>query len=277
MTNFLKDIATGPRIILVTGHFGSGKTEFSVSLAFALAALRDEGAADLPALALCDLDLENPYFRSRELTEAMESRGIRVYSDPYHGRNGSELQTLDPAILAPVQNSDCRVIMDTGGNNTGAMILNQFRKHFGGEYRMLYVVNMNRPGTDTVEKNLAEIKAIESTTGLTVTGLVSNSHFIRETTARDVLEGFEFAEKVGAQSGLPVLCACCSEEIARKLKDEDFANAAAAPSSAAQPENAAAGSDASVLPRHAASAPAVSMEIFPIGLYMRQTYLDKKV
>ena len=225
MKNFLKSIATGPRIILVTGHFGSGKTEFSVSLAFALAAMRDEGVADLSSLALCDLDLENPYFRSRELTEEMESVGIRVYSDPYHGRNGSELQTLDPAILAPVQNPDCHVIMDTGGNNTGAMILNQFRKHFGGEYRMLYVVNKNRPGT--------------------VTGLVSNSHFIRETTADDVKEGYAFACEVGAESGLPVLCACCSAEIARELEAENTAD--------------------------------TSMEIFPIGLYMRQTYLDKKV
>ena len=245
MKNFLKSIAAGPRIILVTGHFGSGKTEFSVSLAFALAAMRDEGVANLSSLALCDLDLENPYFRSRELTEEMESVGIRVYSDPYHGRNGSELQTLDPAILAPVQNPDCHVIMDTGGNNTGAMILNQFRKHFGGEYRMLYVVNKNRPGTDTVEKNLEEIKAIEATTGLTVTGLVSNSHFIRETTAEDVKEGYAFACEVGAKSGLPVLCACCSAEIARELEEDDTADA--------------------------------SMEIFPIGLYMRQTYLDKKV
>ena len=58
MKNFLKSIAAGPRIILVTGHFGSGKTEFSVSLAFALAAMRDEGVADLSSLALCDLDLD---------------------------------------------------------------------------------------------------------------------------------------------------------------------------------------------------------------------------
>ena len=105
MKNFLKSIAAGPRIILVTGHFGSGKTEFSVSLAFALAAMRDEGVADLSSLALCDLDLENPYFRSRELTEEMESVGIRVYSDPYHGRNGSSsrhsIRPFSPLFRTP--------------------------------------------------------------------------------------------------------------------------------------------------------------------------------
>ncbi len=257
MTKFLKDIVEGPRIILVTGHFGSGKTEFSVSLAYALAELKDKALQDAPAqkdgliaadsvgrrsLALCDLDVENPYFRSRELTDVMETAGIRVYSDPYRGQNGSELQTLDPAILAPIEDPDCLVIMDTGGNHTGAMILNQFRRHFKGEYRMLYIVNRNRPGTDTVEKNLAEIAAIEHTTGLSVSGLVSNSHFIRETTVQDVLDGHAFASEVSAASGLPVLCASCSRNLAEEIK--------------------ATRSD---------------IEVFPVGMYMRQSYLDKTV
>lgn len=244
MTSFLNDIISGSRIILVTGHFGSGKTEFSVSLAYALAQQRDAGIPGLSSLALCDLDLENPYFRSRELTEEMEQAGIRVYSDPYHGKNGSELQTLDPAILSPVQDPDCRVILDTGGNNTGAMILNQFRKHFGDDYRMLYIVNKNRPGNDSVLKIQNEIKAIEETTGLSMTGLISNSHFIRETTAEDVLEGYTFAKEAGKLCGLPVLCACCSREIADEITRCGAAD---------------------------------SMEIFPIGMHMRQTWLDRKV
>ena len=78
MDAFLKEMAEGPRIIIVTGHFGSGKTEFSVSLAAALAKMKTEGAlAD--SLALCDLDVENPYFRSRELTEEFAGIGpVRV-------------------------------------------------------------------------------------------------------------------------------------------------------------------------------------------------------
>ena len=158
---FLEKMVNGPRIIIVTGHFGSGKTEFSVSLAYALGELRRAGDERLKELALCDLDIENPYFRSRELTGPLEEEGIRVYSDPFHGKNGSELQTIDASILAPVENPECRAILDTGGNNTGAMILNQFRRHFSEDYRMLYVVNQNRPGTDTPEKVLFEIREIE--------------------------------------------------------------------------------------------------------------------
>ena len=73
--DFLEEICAGPRKIAVTGHFGSGKTEFAVSLAFALAAL-ERGER----LALCDLDIENPYFRSRERQEALNSVGVAVYS-----------------------------------------------------------------------------------------------------------------------------------------------------------------------------------------------------
>ena len=238
---FLEKMVNGPRIIIVIGHFGSGKTEFSVSLAYALGELRKAGDERLKELALCDLDIENPYFRSRELTGPLEEEGIKVYSDPFHGKNGSELQTIDASILAPVENPECRAILDTGGNNTGAMILNQFRRHFSEDYRMLYVVNQNRPGTDTPEKVLFEIREIERTTNLTVTGLISNSHFIWETTEADVLSGYAFSKKVGELCSLPVLAACCSRKLAQEMKPQD------------------------------------GMEIFPVGMYMRQGYLDKKV
>ena len=56
------------RLTLVTGHYGTGKTEFSVNLALALAA---EGART----ALADLDIVNPYFRSRERRELRRRRG----------------------------------------------------------------------------------------------------------------------------------------------------------------------------------------------------------
>ncbi len=201
MNAFLEQMATGERIIAVTGHFGSGKTEFAVSLAFALAEraaadpLAERAAADPLAgirceerLALADLDIENPFFRSRERQDALEAAGVRVYSDPFHGRNGSELQVISAGIRAPLEDEDCRVVLDCGGDASGAMILNQFKKYFAQPHRLLCVVNPNRPGSDTVDKAVAHIRGIEQTTGLQVTGLVSNAHLIYETTAEDVLE-----------------------------------------------------------------------------------------
>lgn len=236
MSNFMQTMQYGPRKIAVTGHFGSGKTEFAVSLAFALARC---GSAK--HLALCDLDIENPYFRSREQGDALEHAGIRCYSDPFGGRNGSELQTVSAAVRAPLEDDDCRVILDCGGDNSGAMILKQFQKYFTpGEYQLLCVVNQNRPGTDTPEKAAAHLRAIEAASGLTVTGLISNSHLIRYTTAETVREGWDFAKQVEALTGVPALCACCMETVAAELNDADF-------------------------------------DVFPIGMYMRDSYLDKQV
>ena len=322
---FIDKMLYGPRLILVTGHFGSGKTEFSVSLAMLLARLmhdRDEttsgadeaetrncrNAADsaelcrteredldvnadksqiegngsgiltatnqaavelayeaygryakeLPKesyMALADLDIENPYFRSRERRDLLSEYGVSSYSDAYGGKNESELQTVSAAVLAPIEDPTARLIIDTGGNDTGAMILNQFSRHFHDNYQMLQVINCNRPGTTTVDDALSQIRATEKITGLKVSGLVSNAHFVTYTTKEDVLSGYEFTREVSRQSGIPLLCVCAKPDIYRELVK-------AAPGCT----NVTAGGAADEPPAY-----------FPIGMYMRESYLDKVV
>jgi len=191
-------------------------------------------------LALADLDVENPYFRSRQRKDELEALGFKVYSDPYGGKNASELQTLDPAIRAPLEDEGCRVILDAGGDFTGAMILNQYKKYFTGEYQLLCVVNKNRPGSDTVEKNLEHIRSIESVTGLKVNGLISNTHLIQWTSAQDVIDGWLFTKEIESISGIEALCACCTEKLLPDLEDS-------------------------------------GIPLFTIGMYMRDSYLDKQV
>ena len=235
MNAFWEQMLRGPRIIAVTGHFGSGKTEFCVSLAFELAQRTDE------RLALADLDIENPFFRSRERQDALAAAGVKVYSDPFNGRNGSELQVISAAVRSPLEDEGCRVVLDCGGDATGAMILNQFRKYFKpGEYQLLCVVNPYRPGSDTVEKAIEHIRGIERTTGLSVTGLVANGHLIRQTTLEDVTLGWTFTREVSLQTGIPALCACCMDTLVPEAEGRGF-------------------------------------DVFPMGMHMRETYLDKKV
>ena len=237
MDDFLQLMRTGPRKIAVTGHFGSGKTEFAVSLAFALAA--QNSAAE--RLALCDLDIENPYFRSRERQDALLAAGVQVYSDPSDGRNGSELQTVSAKVRAPLEDEGCRVVLDCGGDAAGAMLLRQFAKYFqGDDHRLLCVVNCNRPGTDTPEKAAKHIRAIEAASGLAVTGLISNAHFIHYTTADTVREGWAFTRQVEALTSVPALAACAMEKLLPALTNCGF-------------------------------------PLFPIGMYMRDSYLDKQV
>ena len=234
MDAFLRAMAEGPRKIAVVGHFGTGKTEFAVSLAFALA------EAGIKPLALVDLDIENPYFRSREQGENLEKAGVRVYSDAYGGKSATELQTLDPAIRAPLEDEGCRVICDLGGDPEGARLLNQYTRYFRSNARLLYVVNKNRPGTDTLPKALGQLRAIEAITGLGITGLLSNTHLLRLTGKQEVLEGWDFTRALGAETGLPALCACCPRDLLPELADS-------------------------------------GLPLFPMGLYMRPTYLDRQL
>lgn len=236
MDDLLELMRRGPRKIAVTGHFGSGKTEFAVSLAFALAQKRGE-----ESLALCDLDIENPYFRSRERQDALRAAGIAVYSDPSDGRNGSELQTISAKVRAPLEDARSRVILDCGGDGSGAMILRQFAKYFApGDHRLLCVVNPNRPGTDTPEKAAEHIRSIEAASGLAVTGLISNAHFIYYTTAETVKDGWAFTKEVEALTGVPALAACSMRSLLPALEGCGF-------------------------------------PLFPIGMFMRDSYLDKPV
>lgn len=236
MNDFLQRLLQGPRIIAVTGHFGSGKTEFCVSLAFALSELERA-----ERLAIADLDIENPFFRSRERQDALAAAGVIVYSDPFNGRNGSELQVISAAVRAPLEDDGCRVILDCGGDAPGARILNQFKKYFRpGEYQLLCVVNPYRPGSDTVDKAVEHIRSIENTTGLSVTGLVANGHLIRYTTVEEVGQGWAFTRKVAAAANIPALCACCMESLSAAAAEE-------------------------------------GIPVFPIGMYMRDSYLDKQV
>ena len=249
MDAFMQQLAYGPRKIAVVGHYGSGKTEFAVSLAFALGRLREAGELREAHLAVCDLDIANPYFRSREVQGKLEAAGIAVYSDPFDGRNGSELQVITAKARAPLEDETCRVICDCGGDSAGASVLVQFQGQFKTDCQTLCVINRNRPGSATVQQALDHIDAIEAATGVTITGLVSNAHFIRETTAQDVVDGWMFTRDVADASGIPVLCACAMESIAEEAAE------------LLQTANAEDG----------------GVAVFPMGMHLRESYLDMHV
>jgi len=222
------------RIIIITGHYGSGKTEFAVSLAMHAGALsvgeKSTGSVsvistgtestesvsvvkdknnNITSLALIDLDIVNPYFRSRERRDMLENAGISVYGSVYEEEITVELPALGASLRAPLEADGCRVIVDTGGNDAGAMILNQFTKYFtDDETTVLAVINANRPDTSDACTALEHITAIEKTTGLTISGIVNNTHLLRETTVSDITKGHALCTQVCELTGKPLLCNC---------------------------------------------------------------------
>ena len=199
------------RILVVAGHYGSGKTEFCVSLALRLAA---RGFGPYRRLALIDLDIANPDFRSRERKALLEAAGVSVYGNAYEHEITAELPALGADIKAPLEDRDCRVIIDVGGNDTGALVLNQFGKFLGPEQALfLIVVNANRPETRDPDGALAHLEAIEAKTGRRIDGVINNCHLLPETDAACVEKGHRLCERLCEQTGRFIWCDCYPEGI----------------------------------------------------------------
>ncbi|MCL2078669.1 MAG: ATP-binding protein [Oscillospiraceae bacterium] len=195
------------RKTIVTGHYGSGKTEFSVSLAAMLAKSR--------SVSLIDLDIVNPYFRSRERRRLLEDMGISVYGSVYTNEITAELPALGASARTPLEDENTYVIIDLGGNDAGAMPINQFSKYFSArgtngarDTMTLMIVNANRPDTHTSAKVLEHIDSIEQATGLTVSALVNNTHMLHETTVNDIEKGHALCLDVCEKTGKWLLCDC---------------------------------------------------------------------
>ncbi len=184
------------RIQIITGHYGSGKTEFAVNLALKYA---DAGIKT----ALADLDIVNPYFRSTERRSLLEEHGVRVITTSFSGY--VDLPAITPEVLTLFDDPSYHGIIDMGGDPEGAHVLGRFEKQLAREAcDVLCVLNANRPETKTAERAALYLRGIEEASGLKVTGLVNNTHLCRETSAEDILKGAALTKAVSAETGVPV-------------------------------------------------------------------------
>jgi hypothetical protein len=201
------------RIRIIIGHYGSGKTEFSVNYALAMA---EAGIKT----ALADLDVVNPYFRSREKAELLEAHGVHVISSSRGHHANIDIPMVSAEVLSPLQNEAMHVVMDVGGDSIGARAIAQFRHYFiPGSYDMLCVINRHREQTRDLMGVMEHIHAIESTVGAKVTGLINNTHMLRETTTEDVLYGQELALEVSSHTGLPIRYISAIPSVADQLPE----------------------------------------------------------
>lgn len=191
--------ASGPTPArVIAGHYGSGKTEFAVNLAL-LEAARGR------RVALVDLDVVNPYFRSRERADLLEAAGVWVISSSLGHTAAIEAPAISPQARAPIGDPAWDAIVDLGGDAPGARVLAQFRADLVRRgYELLVVVNAHRPETADAAGVRRHLTQIEAATGLAASGLVSNTHLLRETTTADVLAGLALCRQVAASAGLPI-------------------------------------------------------------------------
>lgn len=187
------------RLTVIVGHFGSGKTEVAVNLAMAIA---KEGKP----FALADLDVVDPYFRSRECKDLIEAHGGRLIASS-QSQMDADLPSMPPDVFALFDNPQLCGILDIGGDPSGARVLARYRHQLRKcGARVLCVVNGNRPLSDTPEKAAAYVKNIEKASGMTVDGLINNTHCCHLTELDDIRSGAALTEKVSELTGIPVIC-----------------------------------------------------------------------
>ncbi len=201
------------RITLLCGHYGSGKTNISVNLAKML-------QQKYSNVTIADLDIVNPYFRTKDSIGELEDAGIRLICSEYANTN-VDIPALPQELYAITDDRTRRVILDIGGDDRGALALGRIVPALKEEndYEMLMVINRYRPLTRDAESTLEVMREIEAACKLSFTGLVNNSNLGNETTAEDVLSSVEYASEVSRRSGLPLVMTAVEESIYPLIKD----------------------------------------------------------
>ena len=186
------------RLTLFAGHYGSGKTNIAVNYAMLLA---EEGKR----VCIADLDIVNPYFRTKDSEQELTEKGVSLISSRYANTN-VDLPAIPAESYRLVQDKSVFGVIDIGGDDRGAYALGRFADAIKaeGNYRMAFVLNKYRPLTSTVEDTVEIMKEIEDACGIKFNCIVNNSNLGSETTCETVLDSVGFAERLSLETGLPI-------------------------------------------------------------------------
>ncbi len=185
------------RVNVFCGGYGSGKTEVAVNFALHLS---EQGRR----VRIADLDIVNPYFRSREVREALRERGIEVLI-PEERLVAADLPIVSPEIKGALESGEQSVVLDLGGDPAGARVMASLSGGWDDrDYDGLLVVNSRRPFTGTAAAVVRVMTDIEAASGMRIGRLVANSHLIDQTDASVIEEGIRLAEEVAGDTGVSI-------------------------------------------------------------------------
>ncbi len=203
------------RVNLFLGHYGSGKTNIALNYAFAL---KEKGLS----VSIADLDIVNPYFRTKDSQQELEDAGIELVALPFAGTN-VDLPSLPAETYGLVMRDDKYVILDIGGDDRGAYALGRFTPYILEEnnFDMFFVVNFYRPLTRNAEEAFEVFNEIQAAAKMKFTGIINNSNLGEETTAEDVEATFAKAEALSEMTSLPVVMTAVSEKIFKDVNCND--------------------------------------------------------
>lgn len=199
------------RITLFAGHYGSGKTNIALNYARRLKLLGEK-------VAIADLDIVNPYFRTQDSATALAAEGIELVVSQFANSN-VDFPAMPKEAYALVADRSRKVVIDVGGDDRGALALGRYVPEILAEndYEMLAVVNASRPLTRTAHDAISVLREIEQSAGLKFTGVVNNTNLGPETTAEYVLNYADYASEIAEKLGVPVRFVAVDERLSDEL------------------------------------------------------------
>lgn len=200
------------RLTLFAGHYGSGKTNIAVNYALHLA---KEGKQ----VVIADLDIVNPYFRTKDSAKVLEEAGVTLVS-PQFANSNVDLPALPAESYRLVQDKSIYGIMDIGGDDRGAYALGRYVPAILEEnnYRMVFVANASRPLTRTPEEALEVMREIEAACSLSFTDIINNTNLASETAPETILNSVSYVEELSRISGLPIFATTAVADVAAELE-----------------------------------------------------------
>ena len=201
------------RVTLVAGHYGSGKTNIAVNMAIELSSQRDR-------VAIADLDIVNPYYRTLDSRAELEAAGVKLIVSPYANSN-LDIPALPQEMYAIIDDKGLNCVIDVGGDDSGAVALGRLAPKLREEddYDMFLIANRFRPLTRTAAE-VAQVRyEIEDASGLKFTGVINNSNLGADTTAETVLSSLQFGRECSEATGLPLVATTVEASLYSKLKD----------------------------------------------------------
>lgn len=202
------------RVTVFAGHYGSGKTNVAVNYALLAAKSFDK-------VAIADLDIVNPYFRTKDSEEVLNKNGVQLISSPFANTN-VDTPALPAQAYSIIHDKGIHAVIDVGGDDRGALALGRYAPYIVEEnnYEMLFVINKYRYLTSSARDTIEIMREIEAAASIRFTAIVNNSNLGDETKAADVLASLEYANEVANISGLPIKMTTVKEGLETEIGDK---------------------------------------------------------
>ena len=202
------------RITVFSGHYGSGKTNVAVNYALWIKKHCDN-------VSIADLDIVNPYFRTKDSMKVLEKNGVKLISSEFANSN-VDVPALPAETYGVLQNKEIHAVIDVGGDDRGALALGRYSDAIleDSDYELLFVINKYRPLTRNADMTLEIMAEIENACHMKFTGIVNDSNIGDETTAEDVLDSVSYANEVSERAGIPIKMTAVKKDLYEKLSDK---------------------------------------------------------